>query len=70
MQFDLYASRKRPISPLFVSKNHAKKQKESPSKPCGSEGNLGDPAGIRTPDPLLKRQLLCRLSYRIMLRSV
>ena len=26
----------------------------------------GDPAGIRTPDPLLKRQLLCRLSYRIM----
>ena len=25
----------------------------------------GDPAGIRTPDPLLKRQLLCRLSYRI-----
>ena len=26
----------------------------------------GDPAGIRTPDPLLKRQLLCRLSYRII----
>ena len=26
----------------------------------------GDPTGIRTPDPLLKRQLLCRLSYRIM----
>ena len=26
----------------------------------------GDPAGIRTPDPLLKRQLLCRLSDRIM----
>ena len=25
----------------------------------------GDPAGIRTPDPLLKRQLLCRLSYRV-----
>ena len=24
---------------------------------------FGDPAGIRTPDPLLKRQLLCRLSY-------
>ena len=22
----------------------------------------GDPSGIRTPDPLLKRQLLCRLS--------
>ena len=28
---------------------------------------LGDPAEIRTPDPLLKRQLLCRLSYRIVL---
>ena len=27
--------------------------------------SFGDPAGIRTPDPLLKRQLLCRLSYRI-----
>ena len=26
---------------------------------------LGDPTGIRTPDPLLKRQLLCRLSYRV-----
>ena len=25
----------------------------------------GDPTGIRTPDPLLKRQLLYRLSYRI-----
>ena len=27
---------------------------------------FGDPTGIRTPDPLLKRQLLCRLSYRIV----
>ena len=27
---------------------------------------FGDPAGIRTPDPLLKRQLLCRLSYRVI----
>ena len=25
-------------------------------------GFFGDPPGIRTPDPLLKRQLLCRLS--------
>ena len=24
---------------------------------------FGDPAGIRTPDTLLKRQVLCRLSY-------
>ena len=27
--------------------------------------NSGDPAGIRTPDTLLKRQVLCRLSYWI-----
>ena len=26
---------------------------------------FGDPAEIRTPDPLLKRQLLCQLSYRV-----
>ena len=25
--------------------------------------NVGAPAGIRTPDTLLKRQVLCRLSY-------
>ena len=25
-------------------------------------GFFGDPPGIRTPDPLLKRQLLCQLS--------
>ncbi len=28
----------------------------------------GDPAGIRTPDTLLKRQVLCRLSYWIVFR--
>ena len=27
---------------------------------------FGDPAGIRTPDTLLKRQVLCRLSYWVM----
>ncbi len=26
----------------------------------------GDPAGIRTPDTLLKRQVLCRLSYWVI----
>jgi hypothetical protein len=26
----------------------------------------GDPAGIRTPDTLLKRQVLCRLSYWVL----
>ena len=34
-------------------------------KPLRLKGFSGDPAGIRTPDPLLKRQLLCQLSYRI-----
>ena len=39
-------------------------QKKS-SRTIRSPRRRGDPAGIRTPDPLLKRQLLCRLSYRI-----
>ena len=30
----------------------------------------GDPAGIRTPDTLLKRQVLCRLSYWVILGCV
>ena len=40
-------------------------QKKS-SRTIRSPRRRGDPAGIRTPDPLLKRQLLCRLSYRIV----
>ena len=40
-------------------------QKKS-SRTIRSPRRRGDPAGIRTPDPLLKRQLLCRLSYRVM----
>ena len=36
------------------------------SRTIRSPRRRGDPAGIRTPDPLLKRQLLCRLSYRVM----
>ena len=31
---------------------------------------FGDPAGIRTPDTLLKRQVLCRLSYWIKLAGL
>ena len=39
---------------------------KKPQSQYGSAVSLfGDPAGIRTPDPLLKRQLLCQLSYRI-----
>jgi hypothetical protein len=29
-------------------------------------GIFGDPAEIRTPDTLLKRQVLCRLSYWVI----
>ena len=43
-------------------------QKKS-SRTIRSPRRRGDPAGIRTPDPLLKRQLLCRLSYRIVFYS-
>ena len=31
---------------------------------------FGDPAGIRTPDTLLKRQVLCLLSYWVILKSM
>ena len=30
---------------------------------------FGAPAGIRTPDTLLKRQVLCRLSYWLILQT-
>ena len=33
---------------------------------CSDKSLFGDPAGIRTPDTLLKRQVLCLLSYWIM----
>ena len=28
--------------------------------------NLGDPAGTRTQDTLIKSQVLCQLSYRVI----
>ena len=31
-----------------------------------ASGIFGEPTGIRTPDSLLKRQVLCRLSYWLM----
>ena len=51
----------RPHSASLQRSSHSSPDKKSTAKRC-----LGDPAGIRTPDPLLKRQLLCRLSYRII----
>ncbi len=44
------------------------KQKQKPrrSQKIAGVSSVGDLAGIRTPDPLLKRQLLCRLSYQVL----
>ena len=33
---------------------------------AAAPGIFGDPAGIRTPDTLLKRQVLCLLSYWVI----
>ena len=51
---------------LFGGMNGAK----NPVTETGYRIFRGDPAGIRTPDPLLKRQLLCRLSYRIRVKHL
>ena len=60
-------SRKWPQNTIkYEKRNRVKMATEKPSNRCGSRVFLGDPAGIRTPDPLLKRQLLCRLSYRVV----
>ena len=39
------------------------KKSKTPESPCFQGFPAGDLAGTRTPDPLLKRQLLYRLSY-------
>ena len=40
------------------------------SRTIRSPRRRGDPAGIRTPDTLLKRQVLCLLSYWVILKSM
>ena len=54
-----------PKFPAFAPSGKSKK----PQSHCGAKVSSGDPAGIRTPDPLLKRQLLCLLSYRIIFKK-
>ena len=57
------------ISGLFESLPRRKGKKKNPATVATQQlqgFSPGDPAGIRTPDPLLKRQLLCRLSYRVV----
>ena len=65
MHFDLHAVRKVASNGCFSDLLTPAKAKEKPSKPCGSKGSPGASSGIRTPDTLLKRQVLCRLSYWI-----
>ena len=49
----------------FSNKIVMRKQKKRRKTQSFNGVNSGDPAGIRTPDTLLKRQVLCRLSYWI-----
>ena len=49
--------------PLLRSKSAAPKRKHHPDGWCFL---FGASSGIRTPDTLLKRQVLCRLSYWVM----
>ena len=49
----------------FSDKIVMRKQKKRRKTQSFNGVNSGDPAGIRTPDTLLKRQVLCRLSYWI-----
>ena len=46
-----------------AKKTTRKRTKGEPSFDSSPLDSLGDPAEIRTPDTLLKRQVLCRLSY-------
>nr|DAN47066.1 MAG TPA: hypothetical protein [Caudoviricetes sp.] len=62
MHFDLHTVRKAASNGCFSDLLTPAKAKEKPSKPCGSKGSPGASSGIRTPDTLLKRQVLCRLS--------
>ena len=47
-----------------------RRRRTAKKPPPKGDGFFGDPTGTRTPDPLLKRQLLYRLSYRIRPYSV
>ena len=63
LYFDLYALKKSVQPARFFPKSGSCKQRKNPQNHCGSKDFSGDPAEIRTPDTLLKRQVLCRLSY-------
>ena len=47
-------------------KTARKRTKDEPSSDSSPLDSVGDPAEIRTPDTLLKRQMLCRLSYWVV----
>ena len=50
---------------LTLQKSTQKRKSLRNPKDC-TDFCSGDPAGIRTPDTLLKRQVLCRLSYWVI----
>ena len=53
------------ISPERFNQKGGAALRAAKSKKKDTPGRVllfGDPSGIRTPDPLLKRQLLCQLS--------
>ena len=62
LYFDLSGLKKPAILTGFLRATVSVEKREKPSSRCGPRVFTGDPSGIRTPDPLLKRQLLCRLS--------
>ena len=49
------------MAPSPTVRKHRRKECKNADTLMGI-GVFGDPSEIRTPDPLLKRQLLCRLS--------
>ena len=73
LHFDLYALRNgADLGEFFAVPIAESTMKSSCKLPLLAiyRNASGDPAGIRTPDPLLKRQLLCLLSYRIMMLAI
>ena len=60
------AFRKSKPSPTRMGGDCSEKQNAADNKQSAASG---DPAGIRTPDTLLKRQVLCLLSYWVIFNS-
>ena len=53
-----------PLASFYMKFQRIAKRRKALVFPAFRRGDL---AGIRTPDPLLKRQLLCLLSYQVIM---